>query len=152
MSGEIIDFEQKYSERKEKLRVEALRTFPWDEVESFRNEALEPIIRSLSDQKRIILLEMAYRLIFEAYAVGMVEAKKALSLKRGLSQEVDWNTVYLHFYKKLGEELIQETINDFAIFYWMEEWNSQSIYFLFEDIFQGWFIQGIKVALKLNIR
>ncbi|SFJ38868.1 hypothetical protein [Thermoflavimicrobium dichotomicum] len=152
MRGEIIHFEQKYNERKEKLRVEALRTFPWSKVEYFRNEAVEPLLRSLSDQKRIILLEMIYRLIFEAYAFGIVESKKALSLKRGLSQEVGWDTVYLHFYKKQGELLIQATIHDFAIFYWLEEWNSQSFYFLFEDILQSWFIEGVQVGLKLNIR
>jgi hypothetical protein len=152
MVGEIVDFEQKYNERREKIRVEALRNFPWNEVEHFRVEAVEPIIQPLSEQKRTILLELVYRLIFEAYAYGMSEAKKAHAFKRGLSQEVDWDTVYLHVYKKAGEQLIQKTIHDFAVFYWMEEWNSQSVYFLFEDILQCWFIEGVQVGLKSNIR
>jgi hypothetical protein len=143
VNEKIIQLKELAQERQEKIRDEALKKFPWHEIELYHQEMVEPLARYLSINKRIMLLEMVYRLGFEAFYLGMLERKSAYALKKRIKEEIDWEDIYIHHYRKEGDRLIQSILNSFSLFQWLDEWYAQSVLLVFEDLTRRWFIEGV---------
>lgn len=142
--GQLINLEHIRLIQQEKLRTEALKRFPWQEMERMCRDYLEPMVRFWSEQKQYMVLELVYRLVFEVYVYGIREAKKAKAQRRYLIDQHTWDDVYHHFYQEECQKIVQETTHDFALFQWLDEWRCESVFILLENLARIWFIRGVQ--------
>ncbi|MBA4495924.1 hypothetical protein ACFO25_16415 [Paenactinomyces guangxiensis] len=146
--GQIIDLEQIRTVRRDRIRNEALKRFPWREMERISRDVLEPMVRFWSEKKRHILLELVYRSVYEAFVYGMLEAKNARGHLRDLSDSHTWDDIYRLFYQENCQQLMQQMVNQFAIFQWLDEWRCESVCLLLEYLIRVWFIEGLQFSDK----
>lgn len=144
--GNLVDLEVVRLLHYERIREEALRRFPWQEVEMISEGVLEPMTRFWSDSKQQMITELLYRLVYECYLFGMLENRRAHFYKKELGKSHAWEDVYVHFYQKECNQLVYRVAGDFAMNDWLDEWRCETIFVLLEDVARTWFLEGAQVV------
>ncbi|MGA8943662.1 MAG: hypothetical protein WB502_13270 [Thermoactinomyces sp.] len=74
--AQILYWDDWQIKRDEQIRMKALQRFPWSHLEKIKRDFIDPFTDYWSASKKIMLLELVYRIVYEAYAAGMLERKK----------------------------------------------------------------------------
>lgn len=147
--AKVISLEQVRDQHKERVRRRALSHFPWPEMDKITHDLVEPMTRFWSEQKKYILLDLIYRLGFEAYVYGILEAKRVQTDRRYLAPDHQLEDVYRLFYQEECQQLIDQVADDFAIWNWLDEWRCESLYILLEHLVQVLFVMGARQRFSI---
>lgn len=135
--SQIVYIEQLRIEREQKIRSYALSNFPWEEMELIQQYIIHPLSEDWSKQRQIIIAEAAFRLVFEAYILGLSEQKKG---RTGKKRSNDFT------YDSLDDQkicqLIQKIMEDFVIYRFFSYQTQESIRVIFHSLAQEWFLRG----------
>ncbi|TCS94142.1 hypothetical protein [Hazenella coriacea] len=142
--AKVISLEQVRDQHMERVRRQALSHFPWSEMENITTDFVDPMTRFWSEQKKSILLDLIYRLGFEAYVYGILEAKRVRIDQRYLIPNHQLEDVYRLFYQEECQQLIHEVADDFSIWQWLDEWRCESLFILLEHLVQVLFVLGAR--------
>lgn len=134
--GQIIAFEQLKIEREQKIRTYALKHFPWEEMDRIQLYILQPLSEGWSKQRQIIVLEAAYRLVFDAYFLGLQLQIKRRKRKKNKTEEYD------SFFEQDLCLLVEQIVSDFLIDRLFSRHKQESIQILFHSLAQEWFLRG----------
>lgn len=147
MMAEIIDIEHLRIRRDEEIRECALSRFPWEEMERIKGELVDPLTRFWPASRKVILLELLYRLVFEAYVAGMKEGKKDGWVKGIFFRNRKDDDLSL-FGQKACDRLLKELMDEFNLHRWLDEWSAESVEILMQELGRQWFIMGKKAGRK----
>mgnify|MGYP007126050160 CR=1 FL=1 len=170
--AQIFYWDEWQIKREEQIRLKALNRFPWSQLKKIKEDFVDPFTHYWPESSKIMLLELVYRMVFEAYAAGMIERKKAgrqkvtfsqpfdaasrtshcnqpeektISLSESLCLIVTQNDpvdVFITNREKICSQLTDQLVKEFSIFRWMDEWNVQSVMILLEELSRIWFQKG----------
>ena len=87
--AQIFYWDEWQIKREEQIRLKALNQFPWSQLKKIKEDFVDPFTHYWPELRKIMLLELVYRMVFESYAAGMIERKKAGRRKVTFSQPVD---------------------------------------------------------------
>lgn len=79
--AQILYWDDWQIRRDEQIRMKALHCFPWPQLEKIKRDFIDPFTDYWSATRKIMLLELVYRIVYEAYVAGMIERKKARNIK-----------------------------------------------------------------------
>ncbi len=79
--AQILYWDDWQIKRVEQIRMKALHRFPWSQLEKIKQDFIEPFTDYWSATRKTMLLELVYRIVYEAYVAGMIERKKAKNIK-----------------------------------------------------------------------
>ncbi|WP_124726435.1 hypothetical protein [Staphylospora marina] len=134
--GSVIHMSELRAAREEQLRLTALRLFPWDEMDRVCRRRLSPFYGGLSEQKRVILLEMTYRLAYEAFLSGM---RNSLKTKKRIRPSEEQISVEVR-------RLVREVKGEFGGgARWIGE--GGTLEFLLMTVAEEWFGKGTQVKV-----
>jgi|GEM_PF-5156336 len=134
--GQVISIEQLKIEREQKLRSYAFKHFPWQELELIQLYILQPLCEGWSKQKQIIVTEATYRLVFDAYFLGLKARKKRKSLKK-------ISVIDDRIFAEEIRRLIENVMCDFMIPRCFSRQQRESMQILFQSLAQEWFLCGL---------
>jgi hypothetical protein len=138
----IVDIEHLRLQRDEKVRECALARFPWAEMERIKRDLVDPLTRFWPTSRKVILLELLYRLVFETYVEGMKEGHKKRVKKwfrlRPFSEQDDFLTAHQQICDRIAQNLMEE----FCLFRWLDDWSSESVFILMQELGKQWFLKG----------
>jgi hypothetical protein len=141
--GDLIHIEQLRIAREEQLRRRTIRQFPWEEMKDARHRSLDPLVRHFTDTKRVILLELAYRLAYESFLCGVkaalnqAEHERAGPLYTGGEEEET----------AAAKSLAHRLLNEFAASRWLEEGWTETVTLLLEQLAEDWYQKGLAAGL-----
>jgi hypothetical protein len=145
--AEIIDIEHLRIRRDEEIRECALTRFPWEEMDQIKSELVDPLTRFWPASRKVILLELLYRLVFEAYVAGMKEGKKD-GWVRGFFFKKRTEDDLSPFGQKVCDRLLKELTEEFNLYRCLDEWSVESVAILMQELGKQWFIKGKKAGRK----
>lgn len=134
--GQIISIEQLKIEREQKIRADALKHFPWEEMDLIQLYILKPLSEEWSNQRQILVLEATYRLVFDAYFWGLKAKKKQKGAKKS-------SIAYDPSFEQRIEGLIEQVMDDFLIQHYFSSQKQASIQTIFHSLAQEWFLRGL---------
>lgn len=144
MNRNVILFDRMKAERIKQIREAALRGFPWHELEKYQDLILEPTMRYLTLSQRNLIDEGVYRLAYEMYGLGI----GACSRIQSSTGENERRNLYDRYYREQGDHLIRWVANEFHFFSRFDEWTSQSLLFVLEDMAPRWFLLGVDYGIR----
>ena len=133
--GQVISIEQLKIEREQKIRSYALKHFPWQEMDLIQLYILQPLCEGWSKQRQIIVIEATYRLVFDAYFLGLKARKKRKGVKKT-------SVVNDRIFAKEIRLLIENVMRDFMISRFFSRRKRESIQILFQSLAQEWYLRG----------
>lgn len=140
--GQIVHIDQIKIEREHQIRQFALRSFPWNEMETIQRYIIEPLIELWPEQVQIIVIEAAFRLAYESFVLGIKEKrkKKKTNADRCYDSESD----------STKDQLVQKVINDLLLFRWLNRQKKHSLQIVFQSLSQDWFLRGMRSTLHMD--
>lgn len=146
----IISLESKRAEHTERVRQQALTDFPWNELNEYARDILHPVTFRLPVNKRWIVEESIYRLAYESFLLGIQASRKIYLKVRGGAKKSTWKEIVEKDFRAEGDRLISQTAHDFQLFQVLDEWLSQSVIIVMEDLMSRWLIRGVEYGLLLR--
>lgn len=137
--GEIIHMDTLRIKREEKLREYALSVFPWVEMEQVKVQWIEPLSLYWSPSRKWFLLELCYRLVFEAFVCGL-EAARERKKTRFIPQSRSDRFTAQH--QAICQKLIEKLTTEFDAFQWLDEWSAEAVFILLDELAKNWFMKG----------
>lgn len=131
--GQLIYLEQLKIEREQKIRSLAYKHFPWEEMDLIQLYILQPLSEEWSKQKQILVSEATYRLVFDAYLLGLKEKMRQSGSKKTPNDIMD----------QTMDLLIEQITTDFRIHRLFSPHHQESIQILFHSLAQEWFLRGL---------
>jgi hypothetical protein len=137
--GEIIHIDSLRIKREEKLREYALDTFPWTEMERVKVKLIEPMTKYWPPSRKWLLMELCYRLVYEAFVCGLKEAKAQGKAPMMCKAESHHFTSRHH---AACQTLVEQLTKEFHVFQWLDEWSAESVFILLGELSKNWFMKG----------
>lgn len=135
--GQIIYMEQVKIERDQQIRSYALKHFPWEEMDLVQQYMIDPLSENWSKQKQIIVTEASFRLVFEAYVLGLQGQKKKIGANKRLN-----HFEYDHHDDDKLDQLIKKVMEDFSFYHLFPYQTLESIQIMFFSLAQEWYLRG----------
>lgn len=169
--AQIIYWDEWQIKRDEQIRLKALHRFPWTHLKKIKQDFVDPFTHYWSESRKIMLLELVYRMVFESYVAGMIERKKAGKQKLALSNPLENSSsqknskpkpkivslstsldliitqndpvdLFILNREKICRQLTDQLVKEFSIFRWIDEWSVESVLILLEELSRIWFQKG----------
>ena len=169
--AQIIYWDEWQIKRDEQIRLKALHRFPWSHLKKIKEDFVDPFTHYWPESRKIMLSELVYRMVFESYAAGMIERKKAGKQKVTLSNPLETSSapkkgklkqktislseslhlivtqndpvdVFILNREKICRQLTDQLVKEFSIFQWIDEWSVESVLILLEELSRIWFQKG----------
>ncbi|MBO2532809.1 MAG: hypothetical protein CW342_07970 [Thermoactinomycetaceae bacterium] len=148
--AKIISLESRRAEHAKRLRQRALAGFPWNELMEYTRVILNPVTARLPVNKRWMIEESVYRLAYESFLLGIQASRKIYREMRGGAEKSQWKERVERDFLAEGDRLISQTAHDFQLFQVLDEWLSQSVIVVMEDLMPRWLIRGVEYGLLLR--
>ncbi|SMO79484.1 hypothetical protein [Melghirimyces algeriensis] len=148
--GKVVWLEAWRLNRVEKLRQDALFSFPWNKLSQIIDHILDPSLQILSSRQRFVVDEAIYRIAFEAYVYGMEASRKGEAEcppERPEAERKQWCERVFGFE---GSRLIGRIVEDLHLFRQLDEWTIQSMMYFFEEVTSKWFLEGVDYGIRLR--
>jgi hypothetical protein len=136
--GEIIHIDSLRIKKEAALRQDALDAFPWDEMEWVKANLIEPMVKYWPASRKWLLLELCYRLAYEAFVCGMKEAK----WRRPSRMFQEAPDVFAPRHQAHCQQLMEQLTKEFHVFQWLDEWSAESVFMLLAELSKNWFMKG----------
>lgn len=144
--GQLVYIEQIRIERQAKIRDVALRNFPWKEINSVNRYILDPMIETMSKPKQTIVQEAVFRLIYEAFVLGLTER----SSRRSTPANSEYNRPDADLQDQLLRKLVRKIMDAFVMFRWFHYRMRKSLQIIFDSLAAEWFIRGAKSTFQIK--
>lgn len=148
--AKIISLESRRAEHTERLRQQALAGFPWSELIEYVRVILNPVTSHLPVNKRWMVEESVYRLAYESFLLGIQASRKIYREARDGTEKSLWKERVEEDFRAEGDRLISQTAHDFQLFQILDEWLSQSVIVVMEDLMPRWLTRGVEYGLLLR--
>ncbi|MBA4603208.1 hypothetical protein [Thermoactinomyces mirandus] len=172
--AQILYWDDWQIRRNEQIRIKALYLFPWSQLEKIKQDFIDPFTNYWSATRKIMLLELVYRIVYEAYVAGMIERKKAGKTRypvifkpagqagrknKGSTAGIRIESTSCPYFQlilskaapldimirnreKICQQLIDQLVQEFSVFRWLDEWNVESVIILLQELSRTWFQKG----------
>ncbi|MCS1352596.1 hypothetical protein NXZ84_13745 [Mechercharimyces sp. CAU 1602] len=149
MPNKVIYLDEVWEKRAETIRQKALLGFPWNDLERFYEQVMDPILDYCQSDRRCLIDEAAYRLAYQVFQLGM-EASRKLAYE---PDPQDYKPC-MHAYEGDTEQSVQTWMEQYGLDEADEEeqeLDQQSIvYELFTQLATSWFCRGLTYGLRLR--
>ncbi|WP_188648077.1 hypothetical protein [Marinithermofilum abyssi] len=146
--GKVIDLEETFLERAERLRLLALKFFPWTELDRVMIEWVEPFHKSMSARGRVAVEEAVYRLAFDSFVMGLKHCRVAL--EQGAADTWEYRRWFFQVFGEEADQLFQKAAEDFQLFQVLEDMVCQSVWLVLEEVVPQWFFLGTNEGKQLR--
>lgn len=134
--GQLIYLEHIKIEQEKKIRSEVLKQFPWQEIVSINQYFIAPMVELWGEPKQVIVKEAVFRLVFEAFILGVKARIRRSSKQWEEDQEVS--------------QLVQDVMDAFSMFRVFPYRKRTSLRMLFTSIAEEWYIRGVRSTVAVN--
>ncbi|MGI6128083.1 MAG: hypothetical protein ACOYEF_14300 [Planifilum sp.] len=148
--AKIISLESRRAEHTERVRQQALAGFPWNELTEYTRAILHPVTSRLPVNKRWMVEESIYRLAYESFLLGIHASRRIYWEVRNGAETSRWKESVERDFRAEGDRLISQTAHDFQLFQVLDEWLSQSVIIVMEDMMPRWLVRGVEYGLLLR--
>jgi hypothetical protein len=146
--GKVIDLEETFLEKAERLRLLALKFFPWTELDRVMMERIEPLHKCMSARGRVAVEEAVYRLAFDSFVMGLKHCRVAL--QQGTTDTWKHRRWFFHVFGEEADQLFQKAAEDFQLFQVLEDMTCQSVWLVLEEVVPQWFFLGMNEGKLLR--
>ncbi|MBS7531483.1 hypothetical protein IC619_013360 [Hazenella sp. IB182353] len=138
----MVEIEHLRLSRRISERQSLLTSFPYDEAELDLMQMVLPVMRDWSDTRKLRMLELFYRLMFEMYVYGFAERKRIPIHRQYLVPRHTWLDVYQLYYEETCTLICSEITAEFDVSAWLEPEHRAVWHSLFDRSSYVWFVKG----------